>query len=57
MDTDVPIIWSATVADAIIWRPDAIIWRPGAIIWRAGAIIWRTGAIIRHSWLYRDTRH
>ena len=39
MDTDVPIIWSATVADAIIWGPDAIIWRTGAIIWRPGAII------------------
>ena len=46
MDTDVPIIWSATVADAIIWRPDAIICRPGAIIWRPSAIIWRPGAII-----------
>ena len=26
MDTYVPIIWSATVADAIICRPGAIIW-------------------------------
>ena len=46
MDTDVPIIWSATVADAIICRPGAIIWRPSAIIWRPGPIIWRPGPII-----------